>query len=181
MSKLIKQKSKKYSSRAGICQDLARNIKYTIGESRPREFMSGTITGSVLRIFLYSSNYSCYPPKLFIILGSMTFFKHTVAIHFLTFVIFLVTFAQILTYALKAYVNDEPSSENVLTNSTGLIQDYKASNATRFIDGLKNSYLIYDPDKREEAWRFVTYIFLHGDKQHIAWNALLQLLVGEHN
>lgn len=41
-----------------------------------------------------------------------------------------------------------------------------------------SSFFIYDPYKRIEAWRFVTYMFLHGGHQHIAFNCIMQLLVG---
>ena len=40
------------------------------------------------------------------------------------------------------------------------------------------SYLIYDPSKREQVWRFLTYQFVHGGHQHIFFNMLMQLMVG---
>ena len=43
-----------------------------------------------------------------------------------------------------------------------------------------DSFLIYDPYRRKEAWRFVTYMFLHGNHEHIAFNCLMQLMVGEY-
>ena len=43
----------------------------------------------------------------------------------------------------------------------------------------KSSFFIYDPHKRTEVWRFVTYMFLHGGRMHIAFNCIMQLLVGE--
>lgn len=41
-----------------------------------------------------------------------------------------------------------------------------------------DSMWIYDPYKRDEAWRWVTYSVLHYDAEHLVGNVLLQLLVG---
>uniref|UniRef100_A0A183BF70 Rhomboid domain-containing protein n=1 Tax=Echinostoma caproni TaxID=27848 RepID=A0A183BF70_9TREM len=41
-----------------------------------------------------------------------------------------------------------------------------------------NSPLIYDPRKRHEAWRFLTYMFIHNGYVHLAFNCLLQLVLG---
>ena len=41
-----------------------------------------------------------------------------------------------------------------------------------------HSPLIYDPHRRYEAWRFLSYTFLHKGFIHIANNLVLQLLVG---
>jgi membrane associated rhomboid family serine protease len=40
------------------------------------------------------------------------------------------------------------------------------------------SLLIYSPRRRQEAWRFLTYMFVHADIQHILFNMSMQLLVG---
>jgi len=40
------------------------------------------------------------------------------------------------------------------------------------------TWLIYDPARRHEVWRWFTYSFLHGDDLHITLNLILQLLVG---
>ncbi|KAI4895910.1 hypothetical protein NFI96_019222 [Prochilodus magdalenae] len=45
-------------------------------------------------------------------------------------------------------------------------------------DGIWNSPLTYKPDHREEAWRFVSYMFVHAGIQHIVGNLILQLLLG---
>ena len=42
----------------------------------------------------------------------------------------------------------------------------------------KCSYLIFDPARREEVWRFLTYQFVHADIVHVAFNILMQLIVG---
>ena len=44
--------------------------------------------------------------------------------------------------------------------------------------GLVNSPLIYDPSKREQVWRFVSYLFLHAGIEHILGNVVLQLMIG---
>ena len=49
------------------------------------------------------------------------------------------------------------------------------------VHNLQCSYLIVNPVKRKEIWRFVTYIFLHANHQHIGFNLLMQLLIGELN
>lgn len=40
------------------------------------------------------------------------------------------------------------------------------------------SFLIYKPERREEVWRFFTYQFVHVGLEHIAFNILMQLVVG---
>ncbi|XP_063300578.1 rhomboid-related protein 2 [Pelobates fuscus] len=44
--------------------------------------------------------------------------------------------------------------------------------------GINNSPLTYRYDKREEAWRFLSYMFVHAGVQHIIGNLFLQLLIG---
>ena len=43
------------------------------------------------------------------------------------------------------------------------------------------SYFIYNPHKRHEVWRFVSYMFLHGSHSHIGLNMAMQLVVGKHS
>lgn len=40
------------------------------------------------------------------------------------------------------------------------------------------SYLIYDPSKRQQVWRFLTYQFVHAGAEHIVFNMVMQLMVG---
>ena len=40
------------------------------------------------------------------------------------------------------------------------------------------SLLIYNPERRQEAWRFLTYQFVHVNMEHIVFNTLMQLVVG---
>ncbi|XP_038614251.1 rhomboid-related protein 2 [Tachyglossus aculeatus] len=44
--------------------------------------------------------------------------------------------------------------------------------------GIWNSPFIYRPDKREEAWRFVSYMLVHAGVEHIVGNLFMQLLLG---
>lgn len=54
----------------------------------------------------------------------------------------------------------------------GISTEYGESN------WLTCSPLIYNPKRRREVWRFLTYMFLHGNHQHIINNMILQVLVG---
>ena len=40
------------------------------------------------------------------------------------------------------------------------------------------SVLIYDPYKRYQAWRYITYMFVHIGVLHYIFNMIMQLLVG---
>jgi len=40
------------------------------------------------------------------------------------------------------------------------------------------SLLIYNPGKRFEVWRFLTYQFVHVNTEHIVFNILIQIIVG---
>ncbi|OCT94367.1 rhomboid, veinlet-like 2 L homeolog isoform X1 [Xenopus laevis] len=44
--------------------------------------------------------------------------------------------------------------------------------------GVWNSPFIYRADKREEAWRFISYMMVHAGVQHIIGNLALQLFLG---
>ncbi|XP_070620603.1 rhomboid-related protein 2 isoform X2 [Erythrolamprus reginae] len=44
--------------------------------------------------------------------------------------------------------------------------------------GIWESPLIYRPEKRKEAWRFLSYMFLHAGLEHIIGNLVLQLCLG---
>ncbi|KAM6428545.1 rhomboid-related protein 2 isoform 5-T5 [Liasis olivaceus] len=44
--------------------------------------------------------------------------------------------------------------------------------------GIWESPFIYRPDKRKEAWRFSSYMFLHAGLEHIIGNLVLQLCLG---
>ncbi|XP_044527406.1 rhomboid-related protein 2 [Gracilinanus agilis] len=44
--------------------------------------------------------------------------------------------------------------------------------------GIWYSPFIYRPDKRQEAWRFLSYMMVHAGFQHICGNLLMQLILG---
>ncbi|XP_067863096.1 rhomboid-related protein 2 isoform X2 [Heptranchias perlo] len=44
--------------------------------------------------------------------------------------------------------------------------------------GVWESPFIYRPDKRKEAWRFVSYMLVHAGVQHIIGNLFMQLILG---
>ncbi|XP_047218126.1 rhomboid-related protein 2 [Girardinichthys multiradiatus] len=45
-------------------------------------------------------------------------------------------------------------------------------------ESIWKSPLTYDPKKREEAWRFFSYMFVHAGVEHIVGNLIMQLLLG---
>ncbi|XP_028326270.1 rhomboid-related protein 2 [Gouania willdenowi] len=45
-------------------------------------------------------------------------------------------------------------------------------------EGIWNSRLTYKPDLRQEAWRFISYMFVHAGVEHILGNLFMQLLLG---
>lgn len=45
-------------------------------------------------------------------------------------------------------------------------------------EGIWSSPLTYKPERREEAWRFISYMFVHAGVEHIVGNLLMQLLLG---
>nr|XP_040020136.1 rhomboid-related protein 2 isoform X3 [Gasterosteus aculeatus aculeatus] len=45
-------------------------------------------------------------------------------------------------------------------------------------EGIWKSPLTYKPEVRQEAWRFISYMFVHAGVQHIFGNLVMQLLVG---
>ncbi|KAM6967583.1 rhomboid-related protein 2 [Aplochiton taeniatus] len=45
-------------------------------------------------------------------------------------------------------------------------------------DAIWKSPLTYKPTLREEAWRFISYMFVHAGVQHILGNLIIQLLLG---
>ncbi|XP_026172733.1 rhomboid-related protein 2 [Mastacembelus armatus] len=45
-------------------------------------------------------------------------------------------------------------------------------------EGIWKSPLSYKPECRQEAWRFISYMFVHAGVQHIVGNLVMQLLLG---
>uniref|UniRef100_UPI0037E85144 rhomboid-related protein 2 n=1 Tax=Semicossyphus pulcher TaxID=241346 RepID=UPI0037E85144 len=45
-------------------------------------------------------------------------------------------------------------------------------------DGIWNSPLTYKPERRQEAWRFFSYMFVHAGVEHIVGNLVMQLVLG---
>ena len=40
------------------------------------------------------------------------------------------------------------------------------------------SHLIFNPDKRYQAWRYITYMMIHSGVFHAGFNILVQLVLG---
>jgi len=107
--------------------------------------------GAIAQVFAYSERWTCSPPTVFIL---------------------SITFLQVLFYLLTVYAPKTIGSypyEYESGNFTGE-QDYSKV--------IRCSCLIYSPYRRRDIWRFITYMFLHGDTYHLAWNVCFQLLVG---
>ncbi|XP_055373446.1 uncharacterized protein LOC129606865 isoform X1 [Condylostylus longicornis] len=54
--------------------------------------------------------------------------------------------------------------------------DYNSSN-----DGIpvpSDSVLVYRPDRRQEVWRFFSYMVLHANWFHLSFNVIVQLIIG---
>ncbi|XP_049440353.1 rhomboid-related protein 2 isoform X1 [Epinephelus fuscoguttatus] len=45
-------------------------------------------------------------------------------------------------------------------------------------EGIWKSRLTYKPECRQQAWRFISYMFVHAGVEHIVGNLVMQLLVG---
>ncbi|EFA08482.1 rhomboid-related protein 2 [Tribolium castaneum] len=52
------------------------------------------------------------------------------------------------------------------------------ADSTKSASGPISSVFIYDPYKRQEAWRFITYMFVHVGAFHLFVNLLVQILLG---
>uniref|UniRef100_A0A5K3ETG2 EF-hand domain-containing protein n=1 Tax=Mesocestoides corti TaxID=53468 RepID=A0A5K3ETG2_MESCO len=76
----------------------------------------------------------------------------------------LITFAQIAVfayYAVKAAEDDNPFNDVTATSGVPY-----------------SSPLIYLPQKRYQAWRFLSYMFIHNGYIHLIFNCVLQLALG---
>ncbi|XP_068179692.1 rhomboid-related protein 2 isoform X2 [Antennarius striatus] len=45
-------------------------------------------------------------------------------------------------------------------------------------EGIWKSNLTYKPEHRQEAWRFISYMFVHAGVEHIVGNLVIQLMLG---
>ncbi|ODN00804.1 Rhomboid-related protein 3 [Orchesella cincta] len=59
-----------------------------------------------------------------------------------------------------------------------LVNDPKHGSIERYRPAPIDSNLIYDPQRRNQLWRFVTYMLVHSGYMHIINNVLMQLLLG---
>ncbi|TKC38387.1 hypothetical protein EI555_013657, partial [Monodon monoceros] len=129
-------------------QRLIRHVAY---ETLPRE---------IDRKWYYDS-YTCCPPPWFMITG----FQRSAQEGFLgsfTPSNRLSSFCALIQVAFFLY------------NGVSLDQFVLQVTHPRY---LKNS-LVYHPQLRAQAWRYLTYIFMHAGIEHLGLNVVLQLLVG---
>lgn len=45
-------------------------------------------------------------------------------------------------------------------------------------NAIEDSMLIYDPHRRGDVWRFVTFMFVHENTRHIMTNLIVQIFLG---
>lgn len=74
----------------------------------------------------------------------------------------IITALEIAVFAY--YVIDLETNHNIITDSTSGVAMY--------------SPLVYKPSRRFEAWRFLSYMFMHQGYMHIIFNMIFQILFG---
>ncbi|EFA05728.1 rhomboid-related protein 2 isoform X2 [Tribolium castaneum] len=58
------------------------------------------------------------------------------------------------------------------------IDEYRERNSTLFAAGPMAQLFIYDPERRYEAWRYLTYMFVHIGYLHLVVNLVVQVFLG---
>ncbi|XP_044260626.1 rhomboid-related protein 3-like isoform X2 [Tribolium madens] len=58
------------------------------------------------------------------------------------------------------------------------IDEYRERNSTMFASGPMAQLFIYDPERRYEAWRYLTYMFVHIGYLHLVVNLVVQVFLG---
>ncbi|KAK9874299.1 hypothetical protein WA026_002651 [Henosepilachna vigintioctopunctata] len=66
----------------------------------------------------------------------------------------------------------------VITIIPFIIDEYNEPNSTLNANGMIAKWLIYDPGRRYEVWRFFTYMFVHIGYYHLVVNLLVLLILG---
>ncbi|KAI4453229.1 rhomboid-related protein [Holotrichia oblita] len=59
-----------------------------------------------------------------------------------------------------------------------ILNEKKLTNTGRHSHGNIADALIFDPSRRQEAWRFITYLFVHIGYQHLLFNLAVQIFLG---
>ncbi len=85
-------------------------------------------------------------------------------------------YLQVVAYAEEYRWCPPPWFTLFMTFLQSAIYAYEAISSDYFDPSC--SMLIYSPTRRLEVWRFLTYMFVHADIQHIMFNMTMQLLVG---
>lgn len=79
--------------------------------------------------------------------------------------IIIISLLEILSFVIDEKKYFKPYTD---TNRAGYSQEI----------GVINFWLRYDPYRRSEIWRFITYMFVHVDVTHLAVNIVTQLIFG---
>jgi len=79
-----------------------------------------------------------------------------------------ITFLQFLFHVLATYA----------PQSIGAGYPNESDGTLTYGNALRCSCLIYNPNRRNDIWRFGTYMFLHSGWHHLFWNIGIQLMVG---
>ena len=87
-------------------------------------------------------------------------------------ILIFVTFYNVLYFNFSLYAPESLGMPKLKPGKKDNLVNGEVSN-------LECSFFILDPVRRKEIWRFVTYMFLHGNHQHIGYNILMQLLIGK--
>uniref|UniRef100_A0A0N5AZW2 Rhomboid protease n=1 Tax=Syphacia muris TaxID=451379 RepID=A0A0N5AZW2_9BILA len=114
--------------------------------------------------FTYLQQYNCFPPPLFMLFISVievNIFGYVCTTD-LNSLVFLVKL-QIAVYTY--YVSEMKSGLNLERRSTTGIS-------------ITDSPLIFNPHKKQELWRYFTYMLVHIDIFHLVLNILAQLVLG---
>lgn len=67
---------------------------------------------------------------------------------------------------------------SVLEFALFITDELTQKDSTLTATGVTGKYLLYDPFKKREVWRFLTYMFVHIGYNHIIMNLIVQLALG---
>ena len=115
-------------------------------------------TQAAFQVLLYQPHYTCNPPAIITLLLSVVQVKFQTMINYK-----MSNFPtiQVLLYVWHNHWISRLVTDPVLSSQAPVC-----------------SVLIYNPTRRQEVWRYLTYQFVHVNMEHIVFNTLMQLVVG---